>query len=80
MIQLPHPPYSPDLAPRNFFLFPRIKKVLKEKCFVDMEEVKKKMAETLKGIILQKFQDCFEKWKTHLDRCIASNGQYFEGD
>jgi len=25
------------------------------------------MTEALKGIILQEFQDCFEKWKTHLD-------------
>jgi len=36
--------------------------------------------ETLKGIALTEFQDWFEKWKTRLDRCIASNGQYFEGD
>ena len=26
---LPHPPYSPDLAPCDFFLFPRLKKTLK---------------------------------------------------
>ena len=29
---------------------------------------------------LQEFHDCFEKWKTRLDRFIASNGQYCEGD
>jgi hypothetical protein len=29
---------------------------------------------------LQEFQDCFKKRKTRLDRCIASNRQYFEGD
>jgi histone-lysine N-methyltransferase SETMAR len=40
---------------------------------------KKKMTEALKGITLQEFQDCFKKWKTRLDQCIASNGQYFEG-
>jgi hypothetical protein len=45
-----------------------------------VEEVKKKTTEALKGITLKEFQDCFEKWKTRLDRCIASNGQYFEGD
>jgi len=80
MTQLLHPPYSPDLAPCDFFLFPRMKKVLKGKRFADVEEVKKKTTEALKGITLQEFQDCFEKWKTRLDRCIASNGQYFEGD
>ena len=30
---LPHPPYSPDLAPCDFWLFPRIKKHLKGKKF-----------------------------------------------
>jgi hypothetical protein len=57
-----------------------MKKVLKGNRFGDMEEVKKKMTEALKGINLQEFQDCFEKRKTRLDWCIASNGQYFEGD
>jgi len=45
-----------------------------------VEKVKKKTTEALKGITLLEFQDCFEKWKTRLYRCIASNGQYFEGD
>jgi len=45
-----------------------------------MEEVKKKTTEALKGITLKQFQDCFEKWKTRLDWCSASNGQYFKGD
>ena len=80
MTQLLHPPYSPDLAPCDFFIFPRMKKVLKRKRFADVEEVKKKTTEELRGIILQEFQDCLEKWKTRLDRCFASNGQYFEGD
>jgi hypothetical protein len=45
-----------------------------------MEEVKKKTTKKLEGITLQEFQNCFEKWKTRLDWCIASNGQYFEED
>jgi hypothetical protein len=55
-----------------------MKKVLKRKCFADVEEVKKKTMEALKGITLQEFQDCFENRKTRLDQCIATNGQYFE--
>jgi len=39
----PHPPYSPDLAPCNFLLFPRMKGQKKGKRFVDVHEVKKKM-------------------------------------
>ena len=45
-----HPPCSPDLVPSDFFflVFP-MKKVFKRKCFADVEEVKQKTAETLKG-------------------------------
>ena len=38
------------------------------------------MAEAIKGVKTDKFQNCFEQWKKCLDRCIASNGEYFEGD
>ena len=38
----PPPPYSPDLAPCDFFLFPRMKRDLKEKRFQNVEEVRKK--------------------------------------
>ena len=61
MTQLIRLSCSSDLTPCNFFLFPQMEKVLKGKCFADVEEVKKKMIEALKGITLQEFQDCFEK-------------------
>ena len=56
-----------------------MKKVLKGKCFADVEEVKQKTAEALKGIKIDKFKNCFEQWK-HLNRYTASIGKYFEGD
>jgi len=39
---LEHPPYSPDLAPCNFCLFPKIKSVLKGTHFVLVENVEAK--------------------------------------
>ena len=39
---LEHPPYSPDLAPCDFYLFPKIKSVLKGTHFVSVENVKAK--------------------------------------
>jgi hypothetical protein len=39
----------------HLLLFPRMKKVLKGKRFADVEEVKKKTTEALKGITLQEF-------------------------
>ena len=57
---MPHPPYSPNLMPSDFFLFPQMKKFLTGKRFADMEEVKQTMAEALKGIKIDKFKNCFE--------------------
>jgi len=41
---LEHPPYSPDLAPCDFCLFPNIKSVLRGTHFVSVENVKAKTA------------------------------------
>ena len=64
---VPHPPYSPDLAPRDqkknsafFLLFPQIKKGLKGKPFADVEEVKQELAEALKDTKIDEFKNCFE--------------------
>ena len=57
-----------------------MKNVPKGKHFADVEEVKQTMAESLKGIKINEFKNCFGQWKKRLDRCIASKGEYFEGD
>ena len=66
--------------PEQHFLFPQVKKIFKEKCFADVEEVKQKTTEALKGIKIYKFKNCFEQWRKLFNRCAASNGEYFEGD
>ena len=50
MIPMPPRPYSPDLFPSHFFLFPEMEEVLKGKHFADVEEVKQKMAEAQKAM------------------------------
>ena len=40
----------------------------------------RKMPEALNDIKINEFKNCFEQWKKHLDRCIALNGECFEGD
>ena len=40
-----------------------MKKVLRGKHFADVEEVKQKVAEALKGIKINKFKNCSEQWK-----------------
>jgi hypothetical protein len=58
-----HTSYSPDLAPCDFFLFPRMKRYLKGKRFQNVEEMRGKTTEALKALTLQEFQNCFEQWK-----------------
>ena len=56
------------------------KKVLKGKCFANVEEVKQKVAEALKASKSMNSKTILSSGKNHLDRSVASNGQYFEGD
>ena len=67
--------------PATFFFFVSLdEKFLKGKCFASVDDVKQKMVEALKGIKINEFKNCFEQWKKHLNRCIASDGEYFEGN
>ena len=50
-------------------LFPQMKKVLTGECFVDVEEVKQKPAEALKGSKIGEFKNFSEQWKKHFD-CV----------
>jgi hypothetical protein len=49
-----HPPYSPDLAPCDFLLFPSMKGQKKGKRFAHVREVKKKTLEVLNNISTEK--------------------------
>jgi len=45
-----------------------------------VEEVKTASQRALDNIKLEEFQACFQQWEKRLDKCIACNGEYFEGD
>ena len=80
MVTLPHAPFSPDLAPCDFFLFPRMKRGMKGLRFDSVDDVKKKTTEELAAITEEEFQACFKQWKQRWDKCVKCNGEYFEGD
>ena len=75
---VPHPPYSPDLAPSDF-LFPKLKMKLKGRRF-QTEEIQIESQAVLNTLRENDFQECFKNWQRHLDHCQASEGDYFEGD
>ena len=71
---------TPDLAPNDFFLFPKIKKILKGRHFDDIYDIRSNRTAALKAIPQNQFQHCFEGRTRRWHRCIASEGEYFEGD
>ena len=77
IIVLEYPAYSPDLAPNDFLLFPKIKEILKGKHF---DDIRSNTMTALKAIPQNQFQNCFEGWTKRWHRCIASQGEYFEGE
>ena len=74
------PPYSADMAPCDFFLFPKIKRTLKGRRFTAIDDIKSASLKELKAIPKIEFEKCFEDWKMRWHKCIISNGDCFEGD
>ncbi|GFV26678.1 putative transposase [Trichonephila clavipes] len=74
------PPYSPDLSPCDFFLFPKLKNHLKGHHFGTLENIQTAVTDQLKAIPISEFHQCYEEWKKRLQRCVASEGSCFEGD
>jgi hypothetical protein len=56
---LEHPPYSPDLAIEDFFLFPKVKEILIGRHFDDTDDMRRNTTVSLKAIPQNKFQNCF---------------------
>jgi histone-lysine N-methyltransferase SETMAR len=55
-----YPAFSPDLAPNDFFLFP--KEILKGRHFDDIDDIRLNTIEALKIISQNQSQICFEGW------------------
>ena len=72
----PQPLYSPDLAPCNFWLFPKLTGCRYE----TIDE----MSETVRKVIDKHTQEdihgAFQKLLDRYNKCIAAWGVYFEGD
>jgi len=80
MTTVPHPAYSPDLAPCDFYVFPKIKLRLKGRRFVSIEEIQAESQQVLNTLTPEDFNECFQKWQNRWDRCIQAQGDYLEGD
>ena len=77
---LKQPPYSPDLVPCHFFLFPNLKEVIKETHFQGSIAITTAVVKELQAILVKCFQECLEAWQQRIENCIWVQGDYFERD
>nr|CAH7735052.1 unnamed protein product [Callosobruchus chinensis] len=74
-----YPPYSPDLAPSDFHLFPQLKSYLKGNRYDGVEEVQRVTTRVLRDLSSGGFRGCFQSWIQRWRRCIELEGDYCEG-
>jgi histone-lysine N-methyltransferase SETMAR len=73
-----HPAYSPDLAPSDFHLFPKLKEFLRGRRFKSDEEVKDAVKEWLNGLAAEVYDEGIQKLVTRNDKCLNVGGDYVE--
>jgi len=67
---LDHPPYSPDLSPPDYFLFPKLKMKLKDDHFITIETIQEAVTEKFKNIPETGFSWAMEKLGDRTKSCI----------
>lgn len=73
-----HPPYSPDLAPSDYHLFPELKKYLDVIHFRTEEELKEEVLSYLRGMAVEFYDVGINKMVHHMQKCIDLHGDYVE--
>ena len=72
-----HPPYSPDLAPADYFLFPTLKSKLSG-IHIKGKTVKNEWDRALRSLKTEDFMAAFAKWQGRIQKCIDIQGGYVE--
>ena len=72
------PPYSPVMAPCDFWLFPKLKTTLKGSRFESRDNAERYGGDEHHS--KKAFQKCFRQWKHRWAKCVEAQGAYFEGD
>ena len=70
-----HRPYSPDLGPCDFCLFPKLRG-----CRYETIEEMKEAVKVIDTLIQEDFHAAFQKLLEWYNRCIAAERDYFKGD
>ena len=73
------PPIHLTSAPVSFYFF-KTKKCPQITSFLDFRNIQKSVTDMLKATSVEYFKRCYQKWEQRLHRCVADQGNYFEGD
>ena len=73
-----HPPYSPDLSPCDYFLFPKLKTKMTGGFYDDIPAIQAAVTEVLKNIPINDIKKSMHALVDCSKHCIESNGTYFE--
>ncbi|CAF4973243.1 unnamed protein product [Rotaria sp. Silwood1] len=71
-----HPPYSPHLAPSDFWLFNCLKRTLDT--YPNTTSLANTLSKELNSLPIQEYQKTFQKWIERMKLCIEHRGDYFE--
>jgi histone-lysine N-methyltransferase SETMAR len=77
MERLPHPPYSPDISPCDFFLFGYLKHLFAGLTFDTPKKLESYIIQLMKEIPPSTYLKVFNTWIDRLDFIIESEGKYF---
>lgn len=75
---LQHPPYSPDLAPSDFYLFGPLKKFLAGKRFANQQELQDTVVDYFNRLDRQHYREGMFKLLPRWDKCLNLYGEYVE--
>jgi hypothetical protein len=75
-VKMPHPPYSPDIAPSDFYLFGNIKTKLAKCHGTTREELFRNVQAILSSIPDSELFNVFKEWMRRLQQVIDSGGEY----
>jgi histone-lysine N-methyltransferase SETMAR len=78
MQRAPHPAYSPDLAPSDFYLFGYVKQLLSGCQFAGQDSLRQAVSDILAGIEKITLENFFHNWMETLYQCNATGGEYVE--
>ena len=73
---VPHPPYSPNLAPCDFG-YSLSSEANRNETIEEMKEAVRKVINTLTQ---EDFHGAFQKMLEWCNKCLAPGGDYFKGD